>query len=50
MKKILLLIDDICFYNEVRPHATLKYKIPQALEAAYTNIISKRRVQTAEGE
>jgi len=27
----------ICFYNEVRPHATLKYKTPQAFEAAYTN-------------
>ena len=26
----------ICFYNEVRPHATLKYKTPQAFEAAYT--------------
>ena len=25
----------IRFYNEIRPHQTLKYKTPQAFEAAY---------------
>ena len=32
----------IRFYNEIRPHQTLKYKTPQAFEAAYQgNYIEK---------
>ena len=34
----------IRFYNEVRPHQTLNYKIPQAFEDAYRSALSKSSV------